>query len=105
MHLIACNPSPRNLGLVSQLLSNQATSYQVYKGGSDCEVKDARRKTEVRYMCSKSGATAITSIREVHSCSYQIMIATPLICQHPDFAGVQVLLPILSSVYFHLLAK
>lgn len=63
---------------------------QIYTGGSPCDVKEVERTAEVRYMCSEKGGTALLSVREVHSCSYQIHIATPLICQHPSFQGIKV---------------
>lgn len=63
---------------------------QIYDGGSACDVQDIERTTEVRYVCSEGQDSVITSVREVHSCSYQIVIATPLICRHSAFRGVEV---------------
>ena len=73
---------------------------QVYDGGSPCDVKDIQRTTEVRYTCAAGQDTVVTSIREVHSCSYQITVATPLICSHTAFHGVQVCFPV--SNYYNI---
>jgi len=67
----------------------------VFEGGSECDVEAAvgtvRRSAELRYACLAGSEKAdILSVRELHSCNYQVVVTTPLLCQHPAFKDVQV---------------
>lgn len=60
---------------------------QNYTHGSQCEVANVRRSTEVRVFCSPHDVTpVIRAIDESSTCQYVLQIATHLICTHSDFA-------------------
>ena len=89
----------KNRGMASQVSNKQAntsthwrcaTSLQSYEAGTACDVADRERASDLHYICANDGQTRISSVKELHSCSYQIILATPLICKHPAFKNVEV---------------
>lgn len=64
--------------------------WQSFVNGTPCDIVDKERSTEVRYTCADDDKTALVAVEELHSCAYQITIATPFICKHPDFKGIEV---------------
>lgn len=57
-----------------------------YTNGTTCDLTDVPRETEVRYICSGSGAqVVIGSIKEISSCKYVVTVQAPMLCKHPMF--------------------
>ncbi|XP_009860170.2 uncharacterized protein LOC104266204 [Ciona intestinalis] len=57
---------------------------QTYVNGTMCGLLDAQRNTEVRFYCDNSVIESyIERVDEPSTCSYLIIIKTPLICAHP----------------------
>ena len=62
-----------------------------YTAGDACELDEwgvsRQRQTEVRFKCAESGALdAVLSVREVTTCSYQLVFASAKLCQLPEFS-------------------
>jgi Glucosidase II beta subunit-like protein len=60
---------------------------QLYTEGSDCsELRPGvARQAEVRFTCGTGLDTLLVSVREAQSCAYVFTVATPLLCDHPEF--------------------
>jgi endoplasmic reticulum lectin 1 len=53
--------------------------------GTQCDLNGRPRSTRVLYVCDLRGNHEIYSLEEVSTCEYEIVVLSPLLCQHPDF--------------------
>jgi len=53
--------------------------------GTVCDLNENKRSTRVLYVCYPQGKHEIYSLEETSTCEYEIVILSPLLCQHPDF--------------------
>ena len=54
--------------------------------GTPCVLKQNQaRATSVMYVCHPEAKHEILSIAEVTTCEYEVVILTPLLCNHPKF--------------------
>lgn len=56
--------------------------------GTICDLNGKPRMTRVYYVCYPAGKHEIFSLEEASSCEYEIVVLTPLLCQHPDYRYV-----------------
>lgn len=55
-----------------------------YTGGTECDLKEGlKRKTTVKYICMPDFQTTVTSVKEILSCEYEIIVYTALLCENP----------------------
>ncbi|XP_068637709.1 protein OS-9 homolog isoform X2 [Aristolochia californica] len=52
--------------------------------GTVCDLTSEPRETEVRFICAES-RVLISSVKEIATCKYAIMIHCPMLCKHPMF--------------------
>ncbi|CAH2232700.1 jg5324 [Pararge aegeria aegeria] len=57
----------------------------VMGSGTQCDLNDKARLTRVLYVCYNYGRHEIYSLKETATCEYEIIILSPLLCQHPQF--------------------
>ncbi|KAG8485825.1 hypothetical protein CXB51_019221 [Gossypium anomalum] len=55
-----------------------------YTNGTQCDLTNQPRETEVRFVCSEPRAM-ISSITELSTCKYALTIQSPMLCKHPLF--------------------
>ncbi|KAK4797860.1 hypothetical protein SAY86_030186 [Trapa natans] len=55
-----------------------------YTNGTECDLTDHPRETEVRFVCAEPRAM-ITSITELSTCKYALTVQVPTLCRHPLF--------------------
>ncbi|XP_078443953.1 ER lectin-like protein [Wolffia australiana] len=55
-----------------------------FRNGTICDLTNQPRETEVKFVCGERGV-AISSIKEVATCKYELIVQCSLICQHPMF--------------------
>ncbi|XP_076239624.1 endoplasmic reticulum lectin 1 isoform X2 [Calliopsis andreniformis] len=53
--------------------------------GTVCAVTNKRRKIKVLYVCYQHGKHELFSLREPSSCEYEVIVLSPLLCNHPDY--------------------
>lgn len=53
--------------------------------GTHCELNGLPRTTRVLYVCDPKGKHEINSLEEVSTCQYEIVVLSPLLCQHTLF--------------------
>jgi endoplasmic reticulum lectin 1 len=53
--------------------------------GTVCDVNDKPRLTKVLYVCYSHGKHDIFSLKETSICEYEVVVLSPLICQHPKY--------------------
>ncbi|XP_078594232.1 endoplasmic reticulum lectin 1-like isoform X1 [Branchiostoma floridae x Branchiostoma japonicum] len=54
--------------------------------GTPCDLKSGVPRTAlILYMCHPDSKNEIVSVEEVTTCNYEIIVFTPLLCQHPDY--------------------
>ncbi|XP_078673945.1 endoplasmic reticulum lectin 1-like isoform X1 [Branchiostoma floridae x Branchiostoma belcheri] len=54
--------------------------------GTPCDLKSGVPRTALLlYMCHPDSKNEIVSVEEVTTCAYEIIVFTPLLCQHPDY--------------------
>jgi hypothetical protein len=59
---------------------------QEYKNGHDCGITGQRRSSDVYFICKgKKTANYIVSIKEDRTCHYNIVVNSPLLCEHELF--------------------
>jgi hypothetical protein len=58
---------------------------QVYDEGTPCEAKGKGRRSKVEFLCDKQ--LRIRSVEEVSTCSYLVIVGTPIVCGSTDFAN------------------
>lgn len=54
-----------------------------YTDGTECDLNEKPRQTNILYMCFEHGRSDIYSIKEISTCLYEAIIFTPLLCSHP----------------------
>lgn len=57
----------------------------VYFTGTVCDLNNKPRLTRVYYVCYLEGKHEVYSFKEIATCEYEIIILTPLLCEHPQF--------------------
>ncbi|XP_068632451.1 endoplasmic reticulum lectin 1 isoform X2 [Battus philenor] len=57
----------------------------VMDGGTICDLNDKPRVTRVFYVCYSDGKHEVYSFKETATCEYEIIILSPLLCEHPQF--------------------
>lgn len=53
--------------------------------GTLCDLSGRPRLTRVRYVCYVHGKHEIYSFKETSTCEYEIIVLSPLLCEHPQF--------------------
>ncbi|CAH0750433.1 unnamed protein product [Diatraea saccharalis] len=53
--------------------------------GSVCDLSGKPRMTRVLYVCYSHGKHEVYSFKETATCEYEIIILSPLLCEHPQF--------------------
>lgn len=54
--------------------------------GTLCDLNENRpRYTKVVYVCYSHGKNDIFSVKEISTCSYEVVILTPHLCKHPKY--------------------
>ncbi|CAK9305101.1 unnamed protein product [Gordionus sp. m RMFG-2023] len=56
------------------------------ENGTFCQLRNGNRSTAVYYFCDPKGVNQIHYFSEVATCDYKLFIATPLLCDHPQFS-------------------
>ncbi|KAK3872509.1 hypothetical protein Pcinc_022406 [Petrolisthes cinctipes] len=56
-----------------------------YTGGTVCDLTKQPRASHVLFVCYEQGRHDIYSIKETSTCEYEIVVLSPLICDHPAF--------------------
>lgn len=67
-----------------------------YTHGSICDVTGQPRTSHVLFVCYEEGQHDIYSIKEIYSCEYEIVILSPILCQHPLYRSRE-----LPQTYLH----
>ena len=80
--------------------------YPVEMGnGTPCSLRqNLPRSSTVMYICHPEAKHEILSVAEVTTCEYEVVILTPLLCNHPKYRyGTQILanLSLQISISFH----
>lgn len=53
--------------------------------GTICDLSGKPRLTRVLYVCYNHGKHEVYSFKEIATCEYEIIILSPLLCEHPEF--------------------
>jgi endoplasmic reticulum lectin 1 len=53
--------------------------------GTLCDLNGEPRNTRVLYVCDARGKHELYSLEEISTCEYEIVVLSPLLCEHPDF--------------------
>ncbi|XP_026732359.1 endoplasmic reticulum lectin 1 isoform X1 [Trichoplusia ni] len=53
--------------------------------GTLCDLSGKSRLTKVLYVCYSHGKHEVYSFKETSTCEYEIIILSPLLCEHPQF--------------------
>uniref|UniRef100_A0A1D1XVU6 Protein OS-9 homolog n=2 Tax=Anthurium amnicola TaxID=1678845 RepID=A0A1D1XVU6_9ARAE len=64
--------------------ASQRYHAHLFKNGTHCDLTNQPREAEIRFVCSES-SVMISSIKEVSTCKYAVIVQCPLICKHPMF--------------------
>ncbi|XP_053612554.1 endoplasmic reticulum lectin 1 isoform X2 [Plodia interpunctella] len=57
----------------------------VFGEGTICDLSGKPRVTRVLYVCYAHGKHEVYSFKETSTCEYEIVILSPLLCEHPQF--------------------
>ncbi|XP_052756040.1 endoplasmic reticulum lectin 1 isoform X2 [Galleria mellonella] len=57
----------------------------VFDEGTVCDLSGKPRLTRVLYVCYAHGKHEVYSFKETSTCEYEIIILSPLLCEHPQF--------------------
>lgn len=69
-------------------IEGQLTPYYSLEmgNGTPCELKrNQPRSTSVLYVCHPEAKNEILSVAEVTTCEYEMVVLTPLLCEHPKY--------------------
>ncbi|XP_063360142.1 endoplasmic reticulum lectin 1 isoform X1 [Cydia amplana] len=58
--------------------------------GTLCDLSNKPRVTRVQYVCYAHGKHEVYSFKETSTCEYEIIILSPLLCEHPQFKSKEV---------------
>jgi len=53
--------------------------------GTVCDLNGKPRLTKVLYVCYSHGKHDIFSLKETSICEYEVIVLSPLLCQHPKY--------------------
>ncbi|CAL4065075.1 unnamed protein product, partial [Meganyctiphanes norvegica] len=56
-----------------------------YTDGTLCDLTGKPRSSHVLFVCYEDGRHDIYSIKEIYTCEYEIVILSPLLCEHPAY--------------------
>ena len=56
--------------------------------GTLCDLNSKPRQTKVLYICYIHGKHEIYSLKETSICEYEIIVLSPLLCDHPKYRYV-----------------
>lgn len=62
-----------------------ASVEMVLDDGTVCDLSGKPRLTRVYYVCYTHGKHEVYSFKETSTCEYEIIILSPLLCEHPHF--------------------
>ncbi|XP_049868358.1 endoplasmic reticulum lectin 1 isoform X2 [Pectinophora gossypiella] len=62
----------------------------VMEDGTICDLSGKPRMTRVLYVCYSHGKHEVYSFKETSTCEYEIIILSPLLCEHPQFKPKEV---------------
>nr|XP_034827027.1 endoplasmic reticulum lectin 1 isoform X2 [Maniola hyperantus] len=79
--------TPKTTKVEGQLLSYVE---MIMDSGTKCDLNNMQRRTRVRYVCYTHGRHEVYSFKETSTCEYEIIILSPLLCQHPQFKPKEV---------------
>lgn len=54
--------------------------------GTLCDLNDKPRTTKLLYVCYPHGKHEIYSLKEISTCTYEVIVLSPLLCAHPKYA-------------------
>lgn len=77
--------------------------YPVEMGnGTPCSLRqNLPRSSTVMYICHPEAKHEILSVAEVTTCEYEVVILTPLLCNHPKYRyGTQILANMITSNFY-----
>ncbi|KAL4715309.1 hypothetical protein ACJJTC_004761 [Scirpophaga incertulas] len=57
----------------------------IFDDGTICDLNGNARTTRVKYVCYAHGRHELYSFKEVATCEYEIIILSPLLCEHPTY--------------------
>ncbi|XJO74547.1 hypothetical protein BDV3_005353 [Batrachochytrium dendrobatidis] len=58
---------------------------EVWSGGTHCDIIGSAREVTIEYQCSQNSGDVISSLREVSSCKYYVVVHTSRLCRDPTF--------------------
>ncbi|EKX32128.1 hypothetical protein GUITHDRAFT_148825 [Guillardia theta CCMP2712] len=73
--------------VVSKDTMDSSVVKHYFEGGTRCDETNGPRHAVVLYRCVEGKENHIESMKEDATCSYTIVFATPLLCDHPLLAG------------------
>lgn len=53
--------------------------------GTQCDLTNKNRMSKVFYVCSEENKHEIYSLKETSTCEYEVIVLSPLLCNHEDF--------------------
>lgn len=53
--------------------------------GTVCDVNDKPRLAKILYVCYSHSKHDILSLKETSICEYEVIVLSPLLCQHPKY--------------------
>lgn len=56
-----------------------------YTGGTLCDLTNRPRASQILFVCYEQGRHDIYSIKETSTCEYEIVVLSPLLCEHPAY--------------------
>jgi len=56
-----------------------------YTDGTPCDLTGKPRSSNVLFVCYEDGRHDIYSIKEIYTCEYEIVVLSPLLCEHPAY--------------------
>lgn len=64
--------------------ASQRYHAHMYSNGTLCDLTNQPRETEIRFVCSEP-SVVLSSIKEISTCKYVVMVQCPMLCKHPMF--------------------
>lgn len=62
----------------------------MFIAGTVCDLSGKPRVARVLYVCYTHGKHEVYSFKETSTCEYEIIILSPLLCEHPQFKPKEV---------------
>ena len=53
--------------------------------GDECDVTNLARSADILYFCNPHGRHDVYSVKEKHTCHYEVIVMTTYLCKHPEF--------------------